>query len=664
MKRTLLLDSALLLCLAAALIWPLFRLEYLDNWPSIESTFIADARMLRENLPRPGWQPLWYCGTRFDYIYPPALRYGTALISRAANVSTARAYHIYIAIYYIFGIAAVYWMVRAGTGARYPALLAAVATALVSPSFVFLKLIRHDSPYWVPQRLHVLMAYGEGPHISAVCILPAVLAAAFLSLRKWRPAMMALAGVLAALTVANNFYGATALAIFFPILAWAVWVGERDWRVWARAAAIAALAYALCAFWLTPSYVRVTLTDLQWVAQPGNTASLFGALIFVALFCAATFKFGYGRREREWTLFVAGAAAFLTLDVVGYDFGFRVAGNTVRLVPELDLALILLFAEAIRALGNRPRWRIPAVLLALAFLSPSVRYLRHAWSPFPKAAPLDGVYEYQIAKWTHDHLPGERTLPSGSVRFWFDTWSDNQQTDGGSLQGMLNQIIPVATWQIFQGDRPELATLWMQSLGTDAAIVPDKTSPERYHDYQKPEKFRGVLPQLYNDGRGTIVYRIPRVHPGIGRVVDLQAISAIGPIRGGDDEDRLGRYVAVVENGSQPAVNVDWRGFDELRLHASTGSGQGVLVQETYDPAWRAFDRGRELPIRREPVMGFMLLDSPPGNHEIRMIFTVPMEDRAGQVLFVIALLSIGALLVSAHQSKKSTAVRRPVEAL
>jgi len=30
----------------AALVWPLFRLEYLDNWPSIESTFIADARML------------------------------------------------------------------------------------------------------------------------------------------------------------------------------------------------------------------------------------------------------------------------------------------------------------------------------------------------------------------------------------------------------------------------------------------------------------------------------------------------------------------------------------------------------------------------------------------------------------------------------------------
>src|SRR3982074_1577233 len=139
---------------------------------SIESTFIADARMLSEHLPHPGWQPLWYCGTRFDYIYPPALRYGTALISKVGGVSTARGYHIYTAILYAFGIVAVYWMVYAGSTSRKRALLAAVATALLSPSFLFLSQARWDSTHWVPQRLHVLMAYGEGPHISALCVVP------------------------------------------------------------------------------------------------------------------------------------------------------------------------------------------------------------------------------------------------------------------------------------------------------------------------------------------------------------------------------------------------------------------------------------------------------------------------------------------------------------
>src|SRR5580658_4871685 len=106
------LDSFLLLLLTSALVWPLFTLEYLNNWPSIESKSIADSRMLAARLPHPGWQPLWYCGTRFDYIYPPALRYGTALIALAGHVSTAKAYHIYIGLLYVFGLVAIYWMVR------------------------------------------------------------------------------------------------------------------------------------------------------------------------------------------------------------------------------------------------------------------------------------------------------------------------------------------------------------------------------------------------------------------------------------------------------------------------------------------------------------------------------------------------------------------------
>src|SRR6201996_7375907 len=100
-RKSVVLDSLILFCLAALLIKPLFRLKYLDNWPSIESTFIADGRMLSEHLPHPGWQPLWYCGTRTDYIYPPAPGYGTALVSRIGHVLPASAYHLYIAVFYV-----------------------------------------------------------------------------------------------------------------------------------------------------------------------------------------------------------------------------------------------------------------------------------------------------------------------------------------------------------------------------------------------------------------------------------------------------------------------------------------------------------------------------------------------------------------------------------
>src|SRR4051812_15302076 len=64
-------DGLLLFILATVLVRPLYRAEYLAAWNSIESTFISDARFLSAHWPHPGWQPNWYMGTRFDYVYPP-----------------------------------------------------------------------------------------------------------------------------------------------------------------------------------------------------------------------------------------------------------------------------------------------------------------------------------------------------------------------------------------------------------------------------------------------------------------------------------------------------------------------------------------------------------------------------------------------------------------
>jgi hypothetical protein len=646
-RRTFLLDSLLLLCLTCFLIKPLFLLQYLDNWPSIESTFISESRMLGEHLPHPGWQPLWYCGTRTDYIYPPALVYGAALISRMGHVLPASAYHLYTAVFYVLGIVAVYWLVRTGSASRHAAWLSAVATALISPSFLLLTEIRHDSLYWVPQRLHVLMTLGEGPHISALSVLPAALAATFLALRKWRPGAFAAAAALCALVVANNFYGATSLALLYPLVTWSVWLAERRFGVFLRAVGIALLAYGLSAFWLTPSYLRITLLNLKWVSQPGNFHSLAVTLIAIGLYIALSWRFGAGRPAREWSVFLAGAVVTFGVYVLGFFYlGLRIAGEPFRLVPELDLVLILGFIELLRNLWKRPRLRFGIAVVTLIAFAPAVRYLRHVWSPFPKAGPIESVYEYQTAKWVHDHLPGERVLPSGSIRFWFDAWSDNPQPDGGSMQGILNQIIPVATWQIERGDRADLAILWLKALGTSAVVVPDKTSPEAYHDYSSPGKFRGIIPVLYDDGRGTVIYRIPRLNPGIVRIVNDARMRGTGPIRSGDDNETLAKYITVVEDPAQPAATMKWQGSDEAEIEATANPGQSLLIQETWDPAWHAYENGRELPVRLERVMGFMLIDLPAGIHTINLRFRTPLENRAGEGLFAFSVLAGASLIV------------------
>src|SRR5437868_10050137 len=93
-------DFFVIFLMTAALIWRLFKIKYTALWSSIESTFIADGRFLRDHWPHPLWQPLWYCGTRFDYIYPPALRYGTAALAKMFPILPVRAYHLYTAFFF------------------------------------------------------------------------------------------------------------------------------------------------------------------------------------------------------------------------------------------------------------------------------------------------------------------------------------------------------------------------------------------------------------------------------------------------------------------------------------------------------------------------------------------------------------------------------------
>jgi hypothetical protein len=378
----------------------------------------------------------------------------------------------------------------------------------------------------------------------------------------------------------------------------------------------------------------------------------------VVVFCAVTWRWARRRPDRGWTVFVSGAAIILTIYVVGYiNFGFRVLGDAQRLVPELDMALILAFLELLWMLQNRGALRLVALALTLAAFYPSIRYVRHAYFPF-QTASLENVYEYRTAKWVNDNLPGQRVLPQGSVRFWFDAWFDNSQADGGSLQGMLNRTLPVSGWQILVGDRADLAVLWLQALGTDAVIVPGQTALDAYHDYHKPEKFRGVAPVLFDDQHGTVIYRISRRYPGIGRVVETDKITEIGPMRTGDDFENLTRYVSVVESPDQSPAPVQWKGFDELAINAQVPRGRSVLIQETYDPAWHAYENGRLLAIRPEPVMSFMLIDVPEGNHNIQLRFETPFENRIGQIVFGLALLVVAGLVVTGRKQRDCRAQR------
>src|SRR5438105_6946635 len=107
--------------------------------------------------------------------------------------------------------------------------------------------------------------------MTALALIPLALACAFLAFERYNPAALAGAAFFSASVLSSDFYGATALLLFFAILLWSFWITHTEMAVFRRAAAIVALTWGLTAFWLVPSTLRVTLDNLRLVSQPGTT---------------------------------------------------------------------------------------------------------------------------------------------------------------------------------------------------------------------------------------------------------------------------------------------------------------------------------------------------------------------------------------------------------
>jgi hypothetical protein len=648
LRKEILLDFLIVFLFTAMLIRPYFKAKYTDKWASIESTFIADARFLVEHWPHPQWQPLWYAGTRFDYIYPPALRYGTAAISKVTGFWPVKAYHFYTSFLYALGIAGVYLLVRVGTGSRGAAYLGAVATSLMSPIFLFMPRFRGDAWKLQPQRLGVLVKYGEGPHMSALALIPIALAFTWLALEKRRPWAVALAALFSAGVAANNFYGATALAVFYPILVWSFWITRQDKRIVTPAIAIPVFAYGLTAFWLVPSYFKVTAENMKYVSEHGTTWSIWVAVVVAVAFAVTTDKLARARKERTWEVFVAGCVVFFSLNVLGnFYFNFRVSGEPTRLLPELDMIYIMAIVLLLRWMWNRPGTvlRCLAIVIVVAAFWTTKGYIRHAWHMFPLWPDYQSRVEYRVTDWLWKNMPDARAYPTGSVRFWYDTWHDLAQVGGGSEQGLLNGQVEPAQWETNLGPNAEPTILWMQCMGAEAIYVSDKRSQEVFKDFQYPQKLAGVLPLLFDDQQGNMLYKVPRRYPALARVVETEKLNAVKPPRFNDDVEYLRAYSDVIEKGPDSPATLRREGTDAMLVHAHFDAGQSLVVQETYDPAWHAWSAGQPLTVRKD-AMGMMAIDAPPGERDVSIAFLTPLENLVGRVVTAITLVVLLALMV------------------
>jgi uncharacterized membrane protein YfhO len=107
----------------------------------------------------------------------------------------------------------------------------------------------------------------------------------------------------------------------------------------------------------------------------------------------------------------------------------------------------------------------------------------------------------------------------------------------------------------------------------------------------------------------------------------------------------LEAYARALERGPDRSVRMRWEGPGRMLLRAELRDGESVVVQESYDPAWRASSGGRLLRIEKDAA-GLMRVYAPPGEQEIEVRFELPTENRIGYV--VTGITAIASILLAA----------------
>ena len=647
-RARILLALAVLLAVNGAVAAKLFGVEFSAYTGSVEGTFIAIARVMREHPFDWRWWPLWSLGMPFENAYLPFEQWLVAGWSALAGVSPARSFHMVTAASYALGAPALFAMALALSRKLAASFFAALAYSCISLAALAIPAVRVDAGGALHlRRLQALVAYGEAPHTVALALLPlAVLCFdRALSTRqvKWNLA----AGAAAAAVVLSNAFGIVALGLAL-VCRLAAFRPRPLWRAAVRVAVIGLVAYCWTAPWLSPSMLRAILNaqnvdgdyryrPVTWLALALSSAG------FVLLWWAL----GRARAAPALQFFLLYGYSFTVIVGLWYAWGIALLPQPHRYQLEMDFALGLALAFAAASLAGRlpvaARGAVAAVALA-ALGAQSVHSIAYARGLI-RSMDRSQMPEFRIARWMDEHRHGERAFIGDSAVFLYNVFTDNPQIHGGHNQFEVNSFMTIVDFTVYTdtnaGDRAaEYSIFWLKAFGAHAIAVSGPDSAQHYKAFAHPYKFDGVLPLLWREG-GDSIYRVPGRSPTLAHVIPASAVVARRPAHGLDTAPAAA-YVAALDDPRFPVASWEWKGMSEAAIHATVDRGQVVAVQETYDPGWEAWANGRRLPIRKD-ALGLMVIEpQATGDSEIDLRYT------GGAARTLMRVLSLLAMLVAA----------------
>ena len=621
--------AAVLFAVNAFLTAPLFRIPYTTEMGSIEAVFIGLARYIRDHFGEFNWFPLWYGGIPYQDSYPPLLHFLVAGVAAAGRISPGLAYHAVVAALYALAPAALFWTAWRLGARRSTAFAAALLFSLLSPSCWLVPVVRADSGGWFgPRRLITLVRWGEGPHTASVLFLLLAIGLLHVAMEKPRPLHTVAAALGLAAVVLSNWIGAFGLAVAAAAYLLAFQQG------WLRAIGLGWYAYALAAPWIPPSTIATIRANAPLVGgrfepnYPLAAAFVSGLLLLAWVLTRCALE----PRLRFAFLFLYGTA-FITLGA--YWFHQHLIPQPERYHIEMDLAFWLAVSQVAQAFPPvKAPWNrliLPGILLL------SLPILLHQHSIARRMEqPLDirTTAEFQVSTWLGQHLPGRRVFAPGTMGFWMNAFSDTPMLTGGFDNGERNVFLQDINYQIYAGDKREVALAWLEAFGCDAVVGGDPASREVYHPYAHPGRFHG-LTELWREGP-EVVYEVPRGSRSLAHAVRAADLPSVRPPA--YDASLLAPYLAALRDPSLPSADFRWRSTAAASITANLRPEHLLSVQVTWDDGWTARVGSEPRRVWGDKLGQMVVEPRCDGPCTVELLYTGGTEMRMARILSLLAM--------------------------
>jgi len=651
---------AVILGLNAYVCKNLFALEFSQRMESIEGSYMSIARWVSANWSDLTWFPLWFNGMPFQQVYQPGFHFTVAGLSTLLGWTPQHAYHFLTAVTYSAGALTLFWLCYAANHDRAQALVAALVYSLISPTCFLVPLIRSDAGGWLaPRRYQILVHYGEGPHISAVALIPVVILVLHGAVSLRNRACIALAPFALAAIPLANWPGSMGLTM--AVLAYCLSrIGAFRISNWLVLIGSGVAAYLIASPWIPPSVIATVIRNAQQSDGTSYGAAQIWPALILAAACAILLLIFKWTDAHRWLRFFAFFTLLTGAVSMGREwFGWRLLPQPNRFQVEFEMAFAATLAYLLIWCARKLPMRIQvvaAVLLVGLGARQMVHYARYA-QRLSQPIQITSTIEYQMAKWFEANLGNQRVFAPGNVSLWMNMFTDVPQMNGCCDQGIPNQEYRIAVYTIYTGQNAgardaEISLLWLRAYGANAIGTTGPNSTEFFKPYWNWKKFDGVLPELWRQGEN-VVYRVPRKSTEPVRVIPKSAVMPRAPENGLVIE-YLQPFVNALEDPAMPPATFRWVNPHEAVIDTATNAGQVIFLQISHDPGWKAIEDGIVLPVNVDPLGMSYVEPVKRGPVQLRLVYDGGSEVQLTRVFLVLGLLMVAVLVFTRPLYRKT----------